>query len=139
MNVQRVEEIKRRSIRNIVGSVDTLSNPNTSNMQKASIDKRLSTRGSTVIYEQSDDEVPTRRKVIDLENLQTSNRVSERMSTRLPVLLSVRGSLNKSSHSANNRSSVRGSVVMSQQLVDRINRLQSKQGKEPREMNEVAH
>ncbi|ESU38508.1 Palmitoyltransferase, DHHC zinc binding domain [Giardia duodenalis] len=139
VNVQRVEEIKRRSIRNIVGSVDTLSNPNTSNMQKASIDKRLSTRGSTVIYEQSDDEVPTRRKVIDLENLQTSNRVSERMSTRLPVLLSVRGSLNKSSHSANNRSSVRGSVVMSQQLVDRINKLQSKQGKEPCEMNEVAH
>lgn len=139
VNVQRVEEIKRRSIRNIVGSVDTLSNPNTSNMRKASTDKRLSTRGSTVIYEQSDDEVPTHRKAIDFENLQTSNRASERMSTKLPVLLSVRGSLNKSSHSANNRSSVRGSVVMSQQLMDRINRLQSKQGKDPCEMNEVVH
>ena len=139
VNVQRVEEIKRKSIRNIIGSVDTLSNPGSTDMRKGSIDKRLSKRGSTVIYEQSDDETPSRRKVIDLDNLQTSNRASERMSTKLPVLLSVRNSLNKSSHSTNNRSSTRGSVVMSQQLVERITKLQSQQSKDPRATNDAVH
>lgn len=140
VNVQRVEEIKRRSIRNIVGSVDTLSNASNADIRKSANDKRQSKHIAPVIYEQSDDEIPSRRRTSDNENAQASNRASTRMSTKLPVLLSVRNSLNKSTHSPNNRSSARGSVVMSQQLMDRINRLQqSKKGMEPREMNDVIH
>lgn len=140
VNVQRVEEIKRRSIRNIVGSVDTLSNASNTDMRKPSNDKRQSRHINPVIYEQSDDESPSRNRSSNNENAHASNRASTRMSTKLPVLLSVRNSLNKSVHSTNNRSSARGSVVMSQQLMDRINRLQqSKKGIDPREMNDVIH